>query len=110
MSEKFKEYPEQSEFVKGKKVWLELSNEQTLVISPQARDVIKFYGIDEEQFIEKLKALLNVCANIRFPFHRISVSKASVPELSDEYGETVYLTINIRDSYGKPLEKERKKK
>ena len=97
-----KVYAEQSPFVKGKKIWLELGNNQTLVISPQAREVIVFYGIDEEKFVNKLKELFQECfTELKYPFHRISVSKASLPELSDEYGEYVHLKIEVRDAYGK---------
>ena len=72
----FQKYPEQSEYVSGNKIWLMLSNQQEIIVSPQAREVLRIYGIDEEKFLEKLKDLLNDCfSEIWFPFHRVSVSK-----------------------------------
>lgn len=96
-----KKYPEQSPYVTGNKIWLDLGNKQQLIISPQAREVIAFCGINEEIFVQKLKELLKTCStDLEYPFHRISVSKASVPDTSDEYSEDVFLRISIKDRWG----------
>lgn len=85
----FKKYPEQSEYVSGKKIWLMLPNQQEIIVSPQAREVLRRYGIDEEKFLEKLKDLLNDCfSEIKFPFHRVSVTKTG-----DNYSDNLSITI-----------------
>ena len=92
----------QSLYVKGNKRWLESSNGQEIIISSQARKVIKFYGINEKKLIEKLKELLLECfSDLEYPFHRISVSKVRIPELSDEYSEAVHLRIDVTEQWSK---------
>jgi len=96
MTEILKTYPEQSPYVKGKKIWLELEDDRKIVISPQARNIIQYSSINEELFISKLKELFTDClTKIDFPFHTISVSKAS-----DSWGlETEYLRIDLKDQW-----------
>jgi len=96
MKEILKTYPEQSPYVKGKKIWLELENDRKIVISPQARDIIQFTGINEELFISKLKELFTDClTELDFPLHSIIVSKAS-----DSLGlESPYLRIDLKDQW-----------
>ena len=98
MTSNLKTYPEQSPYVKGKKIWLELENDQKIVISPQARDIINYSGLNEELFISKLKELFADClTDLDFPFHTIIVSKAS-----DSYGlENQYLRIDLKDQWRK---------
>lgn len=96
MNSELKTYPEQASYVKGKKIWLELGNDQTIVVSAQARDVIQFASLDEELFISKLKELFSDClTNLPFPFHLITVSKAS--DSWDPYNP--YLRVDIKDRW-----------
>lgn len=102
-----KVYPEQSEWVKGK-IWLELPNSQRICVSPQARNVLKFYNVDEERFIQKMRELLKECfSNLKqekgydFSFRDLFVSKASDPWLSDEESEVPSIRIELRECTGK---------
>lgn len=87
MKTKIKVYPEQSPYVKGKKIWLDLPTGQTIIVSPQAREVLKFYDVDEAKFVQKMRELLSHCftnletdkQGFTYSFERLSVSKASVP-------------------------------
>jgi len=97
-------YPEQSEYVKGNKIWLELGNDQELIVSSQAREVLKFYGVNEEKFVSKLKDLLKECftdleeiEGFVYSFHTLSVSKASL----NYDDETPHIRIDIYDNHGK---------
>lgn len=101
MKSELKTYPEQAPYVKGKKIWLKLRDDQTIVISPQARDIIKFTNLDEELFISKLKELFSDClTNLPFPFHLITVSKAS-----DSWDpNNPYLRIDIKDRWREALQ------
>ena len=96
MSKSLKIYPEQSPYVKGKKIWLELENDKKIVVSSQARDIIKLTGINEELFISKLKELFADClTNLDFPFHTILVSKAS-----DSWEKKLpYLRVDLKDQW-----------
>lgn len=62
-NERFKarKYPEQSEYVKGNKIWLNLPNEQSIVISAQARELLDFNNIDEAKFVQKMRELMTDC-------------------------------------------------
>lgn len=94
-----KQYPEQSPYVKGNKVWLNLDNDQELIISPQARKILECYKIDEQRFIDQLKEMLKLFTNVGhgMSFHRISVRKTSIQDIGP------YIQINLYDIHGEAL-------
>ncbi|VVB52003.1 Uncharacterised protein [uncultured archaeon] len=103
-SNKFVTYPEQSEYVKGTKVWLSLPDDQEIVISPQARKILQMYEVDEKAFIEYLKQMLKLFSNLgsdkTMKCHRISVKKASLTEFNSEDGWCAHIRIDIKDIHG----------
>lgn len=102
-------YPEQSKYVKGKKIWLNLPNDQTIIVSAQARDVLKFHKVDEAKFIQKMRELLSECftdlitdkRGYTYSFERLSVSKASSTFYVEDGGEAPFIKIEIYDCTGK---------
>lgn len=96
MNSNLKTYPEQASYVKGNKIWLELENDQKIVISAQAREIIQFTNLNEELFISKLKDLFVDClTDLPFPFHTIIVSKAS-----DSWDpKNPYLRIDLKERW-----------
>jgi hypothetical protein len=103
-------YPDQSKWVHGSKIWLELPNEQRIVVSPQAREVLGFYNVNEEKFVQKMRELLLVCfsdlkqeAGFTFSFHDLCVSKASDPWFDTEDSVSC-IRIEIRQCEGRQNE------
>lgn len=110
---KAKTYPEQSSYVKGLKIWLDLNNRQKLVVSKQARGVLDFYGVDEKKFVEKLKALFLECfsdlqsegnrKDYNYSFEFCSVSKAKMKFLNEDCEddeEVPHIRIDIYECCG----------
>lgn len=103
---KSKTYPAQSPYIKGNKIWLELLDDQEIIVSPQAREALAFHGVNEEKFIQKMKELLHECftnlsehGGFTFSFHTLSVSKSSL-HWSDEENKTPHIKIEIYDCHG----------
>jgi hypothetical protein len=104
-------YPEQSPYVKGKKIWLKLPNNQRLVVSAQAREVLKWAEVDEKKFIKKLKELFAECFTNTFTkegwvfsFENCSVSKATSPdaiEFEEGYGKEPHIKIEFSEFAGR---------
>lgn len=112
---KSKTYSEQSQYVKGNKIWLELSDDQEIIVSPQARETLAFHGVNEEKFIQKMKELLRECftnlsehAGFTFLFHTLSVSKSAL-YWSNEEDKTPYIKIEIYDCHGTKKKEEKTK-
>ena len=108
---KDKIYPEQSPDVKGK-IWLNLTEDRTLMVSPQARNTLKFYHIDEEKFITKLKELFLECfsdvkgegfrPDHEYNFEKCAVSKATFDyEREDDGSEEPHFKIEIWNCCGR---------
>jgi hypothetical protein len=114
LNRKFKsiKYPGQSEYVKGGKILLELPNEQWVVISRQAREVLDFHNIDEPKFVQSMIDLLQGPMNelrkdsrgFVYSGRHLSVSRAVYPwdrsEHPEEYGDTPHIQIDIWDFTG----------
>ena len=110
---KKKTYSEQSPYIKGLKLWLNLNERQTLVVSKQGRDVLDFYGVDEKKFVEQLKALFLECFSglpskegYDYRFEFCSVSKAKMRWLNEDLddGEIPHIRIDIYDCSGQKSE------
>jgi len=104
-------YPDQSKWVHGTKIWLELPNEQRIVVSPQAREVLGFYNVDEEKFIRKMRELLLECfsdlkqeAGFTFAFHDLYVSKGSDVWFGTGEESVPCIQIEIRQCEGRKNE------
>lgn len=94
-------YPEQSKYVKGTKIWLDLPNDKNIIVSPQARKLLTFFKVDEQKFILQLKTMLELFGNLDgkgYSFHRISVGLETREE-----GEDSHLIIRIYDHYSLPI-------
>ena len=106
-----RKYEYQSPYVKGKKIWLELPNGQKVIVSGQARDVLKWWNVNEELFIQKIRDLIQGCfQNLKtdergfiFSVANLSVSKATMPyerEFLEPDEEMPHIRINIYDFGG----------
>ena len=57
---------------------IQLGDDKGLVISAQARNILKLHGVDEEKFVQKMLELFESCFTKNdVPFHRIYVGKSS---------------------------------
>ncbi len=93
--EEFKKYPEQNWAVHGNKIWLDLPEDRTIAINPQARKILQWAEVDEEKFIQKLKELQECFKNKQYGFNMLYVGKTRIPEMSDEECEEPVLVIRI---------------
>lgn len=110
----FKKYPEQSPYVHGDKICLQIDEDRNIVVNAQARYNLAFYGVNEEKFIAKLKELFLECfSNLHgegmregysYNFDHCYVGKATFEYERDEEGETPHFKIEIFDCAGRKKE------
>ena len=109
-----RKYEYQSPYVGGKKIWLEFPNGQKVVVSPQARDVLHWWNVDEELFIRRIRELIqgsfqNLKTDDRgfvFSVENLTVSKATMPyerEMLEPDEEMPHIRIDIYGFTGRKM-------